>query len=212
MPPLGAKERAGLPNRAFAYIDAQGRRILPIHDEAHVRNALARFGRVSFEDDASRDRARMRLLKAAQKHGIMPLGFVGSQLRPELRLPRGQVTLVLTDIEASTDLVHRLGDGYGPLLNQLRRLLRTAVQRAGGNEVDARGDELFAAFGLATSALEAAVAIQRGVRSHPWPDGSSYGSGSGSTPGGRPSPRPATSASPCTRWHESAQRPTAGRS
>jgi class 3 adenylate cyclase len=171
MPALGARERAALPNRAFAYIDSQGRRMLPIHDQAHVRNALARFNRVSFEDDASRDRARMRLLKAAQKLGIMPLGFVGVQLRPEQRLPRGQVTFALTDIERSTELLHRLGDGYGPVLNQVRRLLRSTVQRAGGREVDARGDELFAAFERPAFALDAAVAIQRGVRDHPWPDG-----------------------------------------
>jgi class 3 adenylate cyclase len=171
MPSLGAKERARLPNRAFAYIDSSGRRMLPIHDEAHVRNALARFSRVSFEDEAGRDRARMRLLKAAQKHGIMPLGFVGVQLRPELKLPRGQVTFALTDIEDSTELLHRLGDRYGPVLSQLRRLLRAAVQRAGGREVDARGDELFAAFERAASALDAAVAIQRGVRAHAWTDG-----------------------------------------
>ena len=171
MPPLGARERAGLPDSAFVYIDSQGRRMLPIHDEAHVRNALARFSRVSFEDDADRDRARMRLLKAAAKLGIMPLGFVGTQLRPEQKLPRGQVTFALTDIEGSTELLHRLGDGYGPVLNQLRRLLRTAVQQAGGREVDARGDELFAAFGGAPAALGAALAIQRGVSGHAWPDG-----------------------------------------
>ncbi|HEV8547125.1 MAG TPA: adenylate/guanylate cyclase domain-containing protein [Candidatus Limnocylindrales bacterium] len=171
MPSLGARERAGLPNSAFAYIDSRGRRMLPIHDEAHVRNALARFSRVNFEDEAGRDRARMRLLKAAKKLGIMPLGFIGGQLRPEHRLPRGQVTFALTDIEGSTELVHRLGDGYGPVLNHLRRLLRSAVQRAGGREVDARGDELFAAFERADSALDAAVAIQRGVRDHGWPDG-----------------------------------------
>jgi class 3 adenylate cyclase len=144
--------------------------VLPIHDEAHVRNALARFSRVSFEDEAGRDRARMRLLKAAQKLGIMPLGFVGAQLRPEHKLPRGQVTFTLTDIEASTELLHRLGDGYGAVLSQLRRLLRAAVQHAGGREVDARGDELFAAFGRPASAVDAAVAIQRGVRSHTWAD------------------------------------------
>ena len=171
MPSLGSRERAGLPDRAFAYIDSLGRRMLPMHDAAHVRNALARFGRVSFEDEASRDQARMRLLKAAQKHGIMPLGFVGRQLRPEQNLPRGQVTFTLTDIEASTELLHRLGDGYGPLLNQLRRLLRAAVQEAGGREVDARGDEFFAAFARPASALDAAVAIQRRVRDHPWPEG-----------------------------------------
>ena len=183
MPALGAKERAALPNSAFAYVDATGRRILPIHDEAHVRNALARFSRVSFEDEASRDRARMRLLKAAKKLGIMPLGFVGSQLRPEQKLPRGQVTFALTDIEGSTDLVHRLGDGYGPMLSQLRRLLRAAIQLAGGREVDARGDELFAVFQRPSS-----------------------------TPGGRPSPRPAISAWPSIRSRVSAPRLTAARS
>src|SRR5438105_5148506 len=171
MPPLGARERARLPKSAFAYIDSQGRRVLPIHDEAHVRNALARFSRVSFENEADRDRARMRLLKAAKKLGIMPLGFVGAQLRPSQHLPRGQVTFVLIDIEGSTELLHRLGDGYGTVLSQLRRLLRTAVQRAGGHEVDARGDELFAVFEQAASALDAAVAIQRGVQSHAWADG-----------------------------------------
>jgi class 3 adenylate cyclase len=171
MPSLGARERARLPDRAFAYIDSKGRRMLPIHDATHVRNALARFSRVSFEDEAGRDRARMRLLRAAQKHEIMPLGFVGGQLRPERNLPRGQVTFALTDIEASTELLQRLGDGYGPVLSQLRRLLRAAVQQAGGREVDARGDELFAAFARPASALDAAVAIQRAVRRHPWPDG-----------------------------------------
>jgi class 3 adenylate cyclase len=171
MPSLSAKDRARLPNSAFAYIDSQGRRVLPINDEAHVRNALARFSRVSFEDDAARDRARMRLLKAAQKHGIMPLGFVGAQLRPERKLPRGQVTFTLTDIEGSTELLHRLGDGYGPVLSQIRRLLRVAVQRAGGREVDARGDELFAAFGSPSSALGAALTMHRSLRDHPWADG-----------------------------------------
>ena len=171
MPSLGAKERAALPNRAFAYIDSQGRRLLPIHDERHVRNALARFGRVTFEDDAARDQARMRLLKAAQRFGIMPLGFIGGQLRPEHKLPRGQVTFLLADIEGSTDLLRRLGDRYGPVLNQLRRLMRAAVQKAGGREVDAIGDELLAVFERPASAVDAAVAIQRAVLGHDWARG-----------------------------------------
>ncbi|MGP1674591.1 MAG: hypothetical protein ACTS8Z_05195, partial [Candidatus Limnocylindrales bacterium] len=37
-------------------------RDLPIHDEPHVRNALARFNRVLFDDESARDRARSRLL------------------------------------------------------------------------------------------------------------------------------------------------------
>lgn len=57
MAKLTKKERAGLPDRAFAYVDSQGHRRVPIHDEAHVRNALARFDRVAFEDDAAEERA-----------------------------------------------------------------------------------------------------------------------------------------------------------
>src|SRR5258708_25964115 len=95
MPPLGAKERAQLPDRAFAYIDSRGRRRLPIHDAAHVRNALARFSQVAFEDEGARDRARMRLLRAAMKHGVVPIGFVKAQLQPQQRLPKGEVTFLL---------------------------------------------------------------------------------------------------------------------
>ena len=170
MPTLAAKDRAALPNSAFAYVDSAGKRALPIHDEAHVRNALARFGRVHFEDDQARDQARMRLLKAAKKHGIMPLGFVSRQLRPEDSLPRGRVTFLLADIEGSTGLLHRLGDTYGDALVQVRRLLRTAVRAAGGREIDARGDEYFGVFEVADDAVRAAIAIQVALRDQPWPE------------------------------------------
>src|SRR5438128_6599585 len=83
MPQLDGKARAELPDSAFAYIDSRGRRRLPINDEAHVRNALARFNQVAFEDDAARERARKRLLNAAKKYGIVPVGFITGQLRSE---------------------------------------------------------------------------------------------------------------------------------
>jgi hypothetical protein len=56
---LSAKARAQLSNSAFAYVNSKGQRRLPIHDEAHVRNALARFNQISFEDDAARERRRL---------------------------------------------------------------------------------------------------------------------------------------------------------
>src|SRR5215218_6704088 len=143
MPPLRAKERAQLPDTAFAYIDSRGRRRLPIHDASHVRNALARFSQVAFEDDAARDRARSRLLRAAQKHGIMPFGFISAQLEPQRRLPTGLLTFLLTDIEGSTELLGRLGDEYAAVLTAVRRHVRTTVRRAGGHEVSARGDDSF---------------------------------------------------------------------
>jgi class 3 adenylate cyclase len=168
---LSAKERAQLPDRAFAYVDSSGQRRLPIHDAAHVRNALARFGQVAFEDDAARDRARNRLLNAAKKFGIMPIGFISAQLQPERKLPRGQVTFLLADIEGSTGLLHRLDDQYASLLAEIRRLVRTAVRSAGGHQVSARGDDVFAVFEDAPAALEAALAIQRAMQSQAWPGG-----------------------------------------
>src|SRR3954453_297335 len=171
VPPLNARERAQLPDSAFAYIDSAGRRRLPIHDPAHVRNALARFGQVAFEDDDARDRARSRLLRATKKHGIMPIGFISAQLQPQRKLPKGQVTFLLADIEGSTELLGRLEDKYGPLLADVRRLVRGAVRSAGGREVSATGDEVFAVFGLAPAAIEAALAVQRAMRAAAWPGG-----------------------------------------
>jgi class 3 adenylate cyclase len=171
MATLSAKERARLPDRAFAYIDSTGRRRLPINDAAHVRNALARFGQVVFEDDAARDRARIRLLNAAKKHGIMPIGFINAQLQPERKLPRGQVTFLLADIEGSTELLGRLGDRYSSVLADVRRLAGAGVRSAGGKVVSARGDDVFAVFEQAPAALDAALAIQHGMEAHSWPGG-----------------------------------------
>jgi class 3 adenylate cyclase len=171
MPPLRAKERAQLPDSAFAYIDSRGQRRLPIHDASHVRNALARFSQVAFEDEEARDRARSRLLRAAAKHGIMPIGFINAQLQPQRKLPTGHLTFLLTDIEGSTELLARLGGQYASLLSEVRRRVRTAVGGAAGREVSARGDDVFAVFEPAPAALRAALTIQRAMHAGPWPEG-----------------------------------------
>jgi class 3 adenylate cyclase len=184
MPQLSQKTRDELPDRDFAYIDSRGRRRLPINDEAHVRNALSRFNQTAFEDEAARDRARTRLLKAAKRYGIVPVGFMTGQLTNarmrgevdaravEVRtLPTGVITFLLADIEDSTGLVRKLGDRYGGLLADARRLLRAAIRTAGGREVDTRADEMFAVFQQAPSALQAALAVQRKVIARTWPDG-----------------------------------------
>ena len=183
MPELAASARARLPDNAFAYVDAQGRRRLPIHDASHVRNALARFDQTAFADDVTRERARQRLLRAAKKYGIVPIGFFDGQLRKERRqteikarardiatLPRGTVTFLLTDIEGSTGLTQRFGDGYATVLRDVRGLIRKSVRDAGGHEVDARADEFFAVFRQPAKALDAAVAIQRAIGKREWPD------------------------------------------
>lgn len=172
MAKLSSRERANLPDRAFAYIDAEGRRRLPINDEAHVRNALARFDRVLFEDDAARDRARQRLLNAAKRFGIMPVGFINRQLGSKRgrapSLPNGEVTFLLTDIEGSTALLQRLGDEYAGLLRDVRAGIRRSVERAGGYPVDAHGDEFFAVFEEPHAAVLAAIDLLGAMRDGPW--------------------------------------------
>jgi class 3 adenylate cyclase len=289
MATLDQQKRAKMPDSAFAYVDSKGRRRLPINDESHVRNALARFNQVRFEDEAARDRARKRLLAAAKRYGIVPVGFFAGQLRvqgnqaaagrlvlelgrvaslaelqqrlrselrdpslgafewsgalggyvgaderpavmpaagtgravtlidrrgrpmtalvhdpatladPDLRkavtsavrlavdnrqlqatvdadardarnLPSGPVSFLMTDIEDSTGLLDRLGDGYGRLLAEVRGIQRTAVRQADGQEIDARADEYFAVFPRPLDAVAAAVAIQRRIQARTWPD------------------------------------------
>jgi predicted ATPase len=71
-------------------------------------------------------------------------------------LPTSTVTLLFTDIEGSTRLLERLGDGYAEALAGHRRILRSAFERHGGVEVGSEGDALFVAFASATEALAAA--------------------------------------------------------
>ena len=174
MAELTAAKRSKLPDNAFAYIHSNGKRYLPINDEAHVRNALSRFEQVPFESAPAKDGARKRLLVAAKRYGIVPIGFITGQLRSQReskrRLPSGTVTLLMTDIEGSTTLLRRLGDGYAPVLDDHRSIIQTAVVAGGGHEVDARADEYFAAFDQPLAALETAISIQRSFASHAWPD------------------------------------------
>src|SRR5919201_1869067 len=86
-------------------------------------------------------------------------------------LPLGTVTLLFTDVEGSTKLVHELGDAYAGVLADHRRIVRDAVAAAGGYEVDSRGDEFFLAFQEARQAADAAVTLQQSLATHVWPAG-----------------------------------------
>ena len=86
-----------------------------------------------------------------------------------MTLPSGTVTFAFTDIEGSTRLLQELGDDYGQVLADQRRILRDAFQAAEGREVDTQGDAFFFSFPRAKDAVRAAVEGQRKLSDHEWP-------------------------------------------
>src|SRR5438270_3708492 len=82
-------------------------------------------------------------------------------------MPGGIVTLLFTDVVASTDMLDRLGDdGYDALRRAHFRILREAVAARGGTEVKNLGDGLMVVFATPSRAVECAIAIQQGVEKH----------------------------------------------
>ncbi len=70
MPELDAEKRERLDDSSFAYVDKDGERHLPINDESHVRNAIARFNQTDFEVKDAKAAAARKIRTAAKRHGI----------------------------------------------------------------------------------------------------------------------------------------------
>jgi hypothetical protein len=67
---LDTKDREKMDKRKFAYVDKEGEGHLPINDESHVRNAMARFNQTDFESGTKKETARKKIVKAAKRRGI----------------------------------------------------------------------------------------------------------------------------------------------
>jgi hypothetical protein len=70
MPGLTTKKREKLRSSQFAYVDSKGGEHLPIHDESHIRNAMARWNQTKFESVTAKERARRKIVSAAKRHDI----------------------------------------------------------------------------------------------------------------------------------------------
>ena len=76
-------------------------------------------------------------------------------------------TILFTDMESSTALTQRLGDtGAQEVRRAHNDIVRSALSANGGNEIKHTGDGIMASFPTASSALDCAIAIQRGVAAH----------------------------------------------
>ncbi len=96
-------------------------------------------------------------------------------------LPGGTLTVLHTDVEASTPLTVHLCERYPEILAVHRAFMRAAFAAHEGREVDTQGDSFFVVFGRATQAIAAAVAIQRALAAESWPEAGPYGFASAST-------------------------------
>lgn len=70
MATLTEKKRDNLRSTRFAYVDSKGGEHLPLNDESHVRNAMARFNQTDFESATAKESARKKIVTAAKRHGI----------------------------------------------------------------------------------------------------------------------------------------------
>jgi predicted ATPase/class 3 adenylate cyclase len=86
------------------------------------------------------------------------------------KAPAGIVTMLFTDIEASSDGVRTLGaDKWEDVLERHTRIIRDALASHGGYEVRTEGDSFFVVFTSPSAALAAAAAMQRGLSGADWP-------------------------------------------
>ncbi|HVV36330.1 MAG TPA: adenylate/guanylate cyclase domain-containing protein [Acidimicrobiales bacterium] len=79
--------------------------------------------------------------------------------------PEGTVTIVFTDIESSTEMIERLGDGDASVLvKEHNDIVRAQVAECGGYEVKFRGDGFMLAFTSAAKGVRCALAIQEAMK------------------------------------------------
>jgi hypothetical protein len=70
MATLTEKDRDKLRKSQFAYVDREGGEHLPINDESHIRNAMARWNQTEFQSATAKEKARQKIIGAARRHGI----------------------------------------------------------------------------------------------------------------------------------------------
>jgi predicted ATPase/class 3 adenylate cyclase len=86
-------------------------------------------------------------------------------------LPEGDLTMLFSDIEGSTRLLHEIRDLYGEVLANHHAILRKVWAAHDGLEVHADGDAFLVVFNKVANAIKAAVAGQDALASHAWPHG-----------------------------------------
>jgi adenylate cyclase len=111
------------------------------------------------------DRVREHGLGGAIRGSIDELAGWAQVERPallQLAGPDGSVAILFSDIEGSTELNERLGDKeWVRLLARHDSVVRSAIERHGGQVVKTQGDGFMAAFSTPEQAVRTAIAVQQ---------------------------------------------------
>src|SRR4051812_30429768 len=83
--------------------------------------------------------------------------------------PSGELTLVFTDVQGSTQLWERQANGMRRALQLHNDLLRALLVSNQGYEVKTEGDALMVAFADPVKALSFGLAAQEALLAQPWP-------------------------------------------
>lgn len=78
------------------------------------------------------------------------------------------ITFVFSDIEHSTRLAQQLREAYPEILERHRTIIRQAITRYHGREIDTAGDGFFMTFETPEAAIQAAAAIQLAFHTEDW--------------------------------------------
>jgi len=114
---------------------------------------------------------------SAETHALYNGLLKGAQAprRTKTAQPSGTVTFLFTDIAGSTRLLDKLGEKYAAVLAEHHQIMRTAIQKWNGREVDTQGDAFFVTFPRALDAVQCAAEGQRVLAAHAWPQGEPLG-------------------------------------
>jgi class 3 adenylate cyclase len=128
----------------------EGGALLPwVGDMDEVVRVINRFLGVETKTDAS---------------AAKPPAPVPPPVPPARPAAGGLVTILFTDIEGSTTMTQRAGDAAAQeIVHAHNSIVRKALEARGGTETKHTGDGIMASFPLPSSAIEAAIDIQRDV-------------------------------------------------
>jgi predicted ATPase/class 3 adenylate cyclase/DNA-binding XRE family transcriptional regulator len=98
------------------------------------------------------------------------VALTGRPGEPGQLMGAATLTFLFTDIEGSTALLRRVGEGvYAELLADHHGLIRSVLAAHGGRELNTLGDGFFAAFASPRACVAAVVAMQQVLEAHRWP-------------------------------------------